>query len=222
VNPTCLPFGVSQGEASMLPQFEGRVLLSGGKAESPWPLYAPNVWQVYLVGHWDQKDLSGVGFVAPMGIRDAMDTLAAELGFKLKLGPVLLAGNGWIGKNTGNIYGNLLQMQPVSMGDVGGMGGWGQLGFSFSKLFSIWAFGGFDRPNRADATLAKLTRVQNLQVSGMLAYTEGPLIIALEYLYLSTDNQTYAPVMPPAPEPSIAVVRTDTGSQIAVTMSYSF
>ncbi|HKU40512.1 MAG TPA: hypothetical protein VJR89_20270 [Polyangiales bacterium] len=215
-NPGCMPYGVSFGEASMLPQFEARVLLSGGKAESPWLLYAPNVWQVYAVGHWDRKDVSGVGNVAPPGILDVLDTLVAEVGFKLKLGPVLVAGNGWIGKNSGNVYGNLLQMQQVNYGDVSGMGGWGQLGFSISRLFSVWAFGGIDKPNFDDLVAARLTRVQNIQLSGMFAYTEGPLVIGLEYLYIQTKSNDYTSM------PGFVTTTGASGSQIATTLAYSF
>ncbi|HKU42548.1 MAG TPA: hypothetical protein VJR89_30530, partial [Polyangiales bacterium] len=123
----CLPYGVSLGEASMLPQVQARLVLSGGRAESPWPYYAPNVWQVYVVGHWDLKDLSGVGNESFMA-RDTMTTLVLEGGFKLKLGPVLIAGNAWTGTNGGNVYANLLQMQLPDKPDVSGFGVWGQLG----------------------------------------------------------------------------------------------
>ncbi len=226
----CLPYGVSLGEASALPQFEGRVMLSGGKAESPWPLYAPNVWQVYVVGHWDRKDLSGIGGVAmaPMvGVappRDSMDTLVVEGGFKLKLGPVLVAGNGWAGKNSGNVYGNLLQMQAASAPDVSGFGGWGQIGFSFTRELSLWAFGGIDKPDREQAQAAGLSRVQNLQVAGMLAYVEGPLVLGLEYLYISTDSLMATAVPPGSPPGTVLqpTVVTADGNQIALTAMYMF
>jgi hypothetical protein len=219
--PNCLPSGVSLGEASMLPQVEGRVMLSGGKAESPWPLYAPNVWQVYLVGHWDQKDLSGVGFTATAPARDGMTTAVGEFGFKLRLGPVLVAANGYAGQNSGNVYGNILQLQLPNMPDVSGFGGWGQLGLSFTSNLSLWGFFGVDKPDRAQAERAVLARVRNMQIAGMFAYVEGPLIIALEYLYISTDSLTFMMAVPPAPAPP-AIQSTATGSQIALTLSYSF
>lgn len=227
--PTCLPAGVSLGEASMLPQVEARVLLSGGKAPSPWPLYAPNVWQVYLVGHWDMKDLSGLnaaaapmmtaaGFVTP---RDTMTTFAAEGGFKLHLGPVVIAANGYTGQNTGNVYGNILQLQLPNMPDVTGFGGWGQIGVELGTNFSLWAFGGLDKVDRQQAQTAGFTRIQNLQLSGMLAYVEGPLVIGVEYLYISTDNlQTQMPVAPMTPP--LVTVATATGSQMSLTLTYNF
>lgn len=220
--PTCLPAGVSLGEASMLPQVEARVLLSGGKAPSPWPLYAPNVWQIYAVGHWDQKDLSGVGSVAAAPYRDGMTTGVGEFGFKLHVGPVLLAANGYAGQNSGNVYGNILQMQLPSLPDVSGFGGWGQIGFDFGSGLSLWAFGGMDKVDRAQAESARFSRAQNVQLAGMFAYVEGPIILALEYLYVSTVGLAYATApVPPATVPAVTETTT-TGNQIAFTVAYNF
>ena len=36
-----------------------------------------------------------------------MVTYAVQGGFKVQLGPVLVAANGWFGRNTGNVFGNL-------------------------------------------------------------------------------------------------------------------
>jgi hypothetical protein len=220
--PNCLPQGVSLGEASMLPQVEARVLLSGGKAPSPWPLYAPNVWQIYAVGHWDQKDLSGVGAAAQPGFRDGMTTGVGEFGFKLHVGPLLIAANGYVGQNSGNVYGNILQLQLPNLPDVMGYGGWGQIGVELGAGFSLWAFGGMDKVDEAKAQLARFTRTQNLQVSGMLAYVEGPIVIGLEYLYLSTDGLSYATmIVPPATAPAVTPTSA-TGSQMALTLAYNF
>jgi len=225
--PNCLPSGVSLGEASMLPQVEARVMLSGGKAPSPWPLYAPNVWQIYAVGHWDQKDLSGIGATAPVpapgavAARDTMTTAVGEFGFKLHVGPVLVAANGYAGQNSGNVYGNILQLQLPNMPDVSGLGGWGQLGVELTSHLSLWAFGGIDKVDQEQARLAGLTRVQNVQISGMFSYVEGPLIIALEYLYISTDNLVTTPAVAPAVAPTVSKVNAD-GSQIALTLAYMF
>jgi hypothetical protein len=218
--PNCLPAGVSLGEASMLPQVEARVLLSGGKAPSPWPLYAPNVWQVYAVGHWDQKDLSGVGATAVAPARDSMTTAVGEFGFKVHVGPVVVAANGYAGQNSGNVYGNILQLQLPNMPDVSGFGGWGQLGVELASNLSVWAFGGMDKVDQAQAQAAGLTRVQNVQLSGMLSYVEGPLVLALEYLYISTDNLVTTPAVPPA-VPLVTKVN-GVGNQISLTLAYNF
>jgi hypothetical protein len=222
--PNCLPAGVSLGEASMLPQFEARVMLSGGKAASPWPYYAPNIWQAFVVGHYDVKDLSGVGSDAPPGVEDAMSTYAVEAGFKVNFAPVLIAGNFWLGKNTGNIYGNLIQMQLPGAADVSGLGGWAQIGFSFTPELSLWAFGGIDKPNEDEAQAVGFTRLQNVQLAGMLAYVQGPIVLGLEYLNIATES-VVAPAMPMSPTNptgSLAVVDTLRMNQIAATLMYNF
>ncbi len=212
----CLPYGVSLGEAG-LPQFQGRLMLMGGREESPFPHYAPTVWQAHIVGHWDQKDLSGIGNVAVAPLRDAMDTWVVEAGGKLKLGPVLIAANGWYGQNAGNVYGNLFQMAAPDKQDVKGFGVWSQLGVSFTKQLSLWFFFGIDQPDREDALAAAFTRIRNIQLSGMFAYVEGPLIVSLEWFRVATTSVS-APT-PPAVEP---VETTTTGNQPSVTVAYSF
>ena len=188
----CLPAGVSLGEASSLPQFEGRLILQSGKAPSPWPYYAPNVWMVYLVGHWDQKDLSGVGGTAAAPARDNMQTVVGALGVKASLGPFVVAANGWYGKNAGGVYGHVIQMQVPSAPDVTGFGAWGQLGFSATKELSFWAFGGIDKPNEDQAKAAFFTRLQNVQVAGQVVYKDGPYALSLELLHVWTKNYVAA------------------------------
>jgi len=208
----CLPSGVSLGEAGT-PQVEARVLLSGPLTESMWPHYAPTVWQLHLIGHWDRKDLSGVNGVAPAGLRDSMTTYAIEAGGKYKLGPVQLAVNGWYGQNTGNVYGNNSQIQRPDKPDVQGFGVWSQLGVSFGHGFSAWGFAGIDRPNRDQALLAEFTRLQNLQLAVMLAYVNGPLIATLEWLNITT-------VRPMAPMSAQTV--SYSGNQPSFTIAYNF
>jgi hypothetical protein len=216
----CLPAGVSLGEAG-LPQVEARLLFSGGKAESPFPYYAPTVWQLHVVGHWDQKDLSGVN-AASTTLRDSMTTYAIEVGGKLKLGPVLLAANGWYGQNTGGVYGLMFQMQTPDKPDVRGFGVWGQVALSLSREFSIWAFAGIDKPNRAEALAAGFVRLQNIQLSGMFAYTNGPLVITLEWFNVQTTSMM--PGLPAtATTPATAPQEiTAAGNQPSVTLAYLF
>jgi hypothetical protein len=217
----CLPNGVSLGEAG-LPQFEARVLLSSGKVPSPWPHYYPNLWQVYLVGHWDQKDLSGVGYEAVAPSRDSMQTMAAEVGGKVRLGPVLVAANGWYGKNAGSLYGHMFQMQSPDKPDVTGFGAWGQAGLSFTKKISLWVFGGIDKPNRDEVIKAGFYFLQNIKLDAMLAYVDGPFVVTLEMYHVITDTRT--PDIPAtATTPAIPASESTThGNQPSVTVIYMF
>lgn len=218
----CLPSGVSLGEAG-LPQVETRLLLSGGLTPSPFPHYAPTVWQFHIVGHWDRKDLSGSGSDSvPPGFRDTMTTYAIEAGGKVKVGPLLVAGNGWYGQNAGSVFGHLFQMQTPDKPDVRGFGIWGQAGFSLSSFFSVWAFAGIDRPNREQAIAAGFIGVQNVQLAGMLAYTDGPLVLTVEWFNCATTSVIPAR-MATATTPATAALEVVTrGNQPSFTLAYSF
>jgi hypothetical protein len=218
----CVPSGVSLGEASTLPQVEARVVVSGPPAPSPFPMYAPNAWQVHLVGHWDQKDLSGVGAGPAAGMTDTLTTFVAEAGFKVTFGPVLLAGNGWYGQNAGGLFGHIVQMQAPGLPDVTGFGAWGQLGFSFTKNLSLWGFGGIDKPNETEARNASFVFLQNMQIAAMLSYVDGPLVLALEYLRATTDTAIPG-VMATATMPGTGPGTLSTSAnQIAATLAYFF
>lgn len=224
----CLPYGISAGEASMMPQVEVRLMAFGGMAETPLPFYLPTKWTVYGVFHYDHKDLSGVGntFTPAPPQRDGMDTIVAQAGLKLQFGPVLFAANAWWGQNAGNVFGHVFQMQDLVRPDISGFGGWGQLGFGITKTLSLWAFGGIDKPDEAKIKAAfggasgQLSRLQNVQIAAQLVYTEGPIQIGLEYLLVMTKNY-YAPVALPTVTFQEAIA-TYSVSQPTITMNYNF
>jgi hypothetical protein len=203
----CLPAGISMGEASGLPQVEARVLLASGKSDSPWPYYPANDWQVYLVGHWDEKVISGVGPPLPAPIHDNLQTYVGELGFKVQIAPVIVAGNGWYGLNSGGLFGNELQMQLPTVAaaghDVSGFGAWGQIGISLTRELSLWGFYGIDQPNADEAKAAGFTRLRNMHMAGMLAYKDGPYAIAVEFLHVLTDSLVSSTMTAPARTVSI-------------------
>lgn len=227
----CLPYGISAGEASMLPQIEARIMAFGGMAAMPLPFYLPTKWQAFVTVHYDKKDLSGVGRQTSAtqiaaGYRDSMDTFVVQGGFKLQLGPVLLAVNGWWGKNAGNVFGHIFQMQDIWRRDISGFGGWGQLGFALSKNFSVWAFGGIDKPNadeiiKAFGVVGTVGRLQNIQLVGQLLYTDGPIQIGLEFIMVMTQN--YYAAIPANAMVTLPEARpTYTVMQPVATMNYNF
>lgn len=212
----CLPYNVSLGEAG-LPQVEGRIMLLGPLAPSPWPHYAPTAWQLYVVGHYDQKDLSGIGFNTSMpALRDSMTTYIIEGGGKIKLGPVQIAANGWYGQNAGGVFGHIFQMQGPDKPDVTGFGVWGQAGLSLSQNFSLWFFTGIDQPNKVQAMAAKFNSLQNMQLCGMIAYVDGPLMMSLEYFYIATTTLQTNPMTMVQTEQTLSL------SQPSFTVAYSF
>lgn len=233
----CLPYGVSVGEASMLPQVEGRIMAFGGMAENPLPFYLPVKWLAYITAHWDRKDLSGVGTDAlppTTGVlyRNSMDTFVTQAGFKTQLGPLLIAANGWYGKNAGNVFGHIFQMQNLNGPDVTGFGGWGQLGLGVTKNLSLWGFGGIDQPDEtqvrnAGATLqvAGVTMLRNVQIMGQIAYTDGPVQVGLEVMYVMSTALVALPGNPMTMTPpnyKNGTAETRTAIQPGITLNYNF
>ena len=217
----CLPAGVSLAEASMLPSVQARLMLMGPPAESPWLFYAPNQWQIYVVGHWDRKDLSGVGSQAFAPFRDEMDTSIVEGGFKVKLGPLMLASNGWYGVNAGGVFGHILQVQTPDKPDVSGFGVWSQAAFSFSRNFSLWAFAGIDQPNEQEALAAGFDRLQNIQLGAMFAITDGTFATTFEMFFAETITGEYQGGVDGV-SPPVLVKTASSGIQPSITVSYTF
>ncbi|MET0386719.1 MAG: hypothetical protein ABW321_12210 [Polyangiales bacterium] len=232
----CQPLGVSHAEASMLPQVQARIMAFGGMATEPLPFYLPMKWLAYVAGSWDRKDMTGVGSAtlppaAPGSpvLRDTMETWAVQGGLKTQLGPLLLAANGWYGLNSGSLFGNMFQMQDLSGPDVHGFGAWGQIGLGLFKHVSVWGFAGIDRPNEAEAIRAapyfrvsNTTRLQNVQIVGQIAYTEGPIMLAVEWMYVATKNYIPA-VMPTGTMPGrSAGWVTLAAHQPSITLNYNF
>jgi hypothetical protein len=222
----CVPNGVSLAEASALPQVQARLMLSGPPKPSPFPLYAPNAWQVHLVGVWDQKDVSGLGQELPAGstYKDTLTTSIVSAGFKATLGPVLVAGHGWYGKNAGSMFGHIFATQHPAMGDINGFGAWGQLGFNLTPQLALWGFGGIDKPNEADIrrTMGNYY-IQNVQLCGMLSFVAGPLAFSLEYMRVMSDFAWAArPDNPATPDNDAMAERVTSAAVNQIALSGAF
>ena len=169
------------GNASW-PQFEARFNVGGKMGDS-------STWSTYIVGHIDEKDLSGAGASGchatpnPCGTGVTDDKLtgsAIEIGAKFQLGPVLIQGNGYTGHSIGQQFGMITQF-----GKIQGQGGWAQIGFDFTKNWGLFAFGAIDDPKNSDVLRAVGTagRMRNYQFAGMLRWRSGPVAFGLEYIY---------------------------------------
>jgi hypothetical protein len=215
----CLPFGISVAEASALPQAQARVMLVSGAPSRPLPYYLPFSWVAFIAGHWDMKDLSGYGRVAPDATtRDNLHTGVVQAGVKTQQGPLLLALNAWYGRNAGALFGHVGQMQalPLASNDVHGFGAWSQLGIGLTEKMSLWAFAGIDKSNEAEAVAAGFTVLQNMQLAGQLAYAEGPLLFAAELLFVATRSRVAALGTTPAGAVTLSAL------QPSFTANYTF
>lgn len=185
-------FGTA-GNASW-PQFELRFNV-GGKA-------GPGTWGAYVVGHIDEKDLSGAGASKP---NDKLTGSAVELGAKFQTGPLLVQGNVYTGKAIGQQFAAITQF-----GDIKSTGGWGQIGFDINKSWSVFGFAAIDDPKDADALAAigPAARLRNIMYVGMLRWKAGSYFLGLEYLHSELTSGT-------------AKVKTK-GNQLALSALYTF
>ena len=152
------------------PQFELRANFGGKAGEK-------GTWNFYVVGHMDEKDLSGYGVSAP---HDKLSGSAIEIGAKFQLGPVLIQGNGYTGHSIGQEFGMITQF-----GRIQGQGGWAQLGFDLTQNWGIFGYWGIDNPKNSDVIKAvgPAGRMENTMYAGMLRWKCGPLAFGFEYIH---------------------------------------
>ena len=176
------------------PQFEARVNLDGKSGK--------NSWGVYVVGHWDRKDLSGANAEAP---RDKLDGKIGEFGAKLQLGGFLMQGNVYTSKAAGQQFTAITQF-----GDIKSTGGWIQAGYDFTPNWGLFGFYALDDPKDSDALRAagNAARLKNQIGSGMLRWKTGPYALGLEYLHAELESGT-------------AKIKTK-GNQVALSVLYNF
>jgi len=157
------------GNASW-PQFEARFNASGKFGEG-------STWSAYLVGHIDEKDLSGAGVSEP---NDKVTGSAVEIGAKFQLGDFLVQGNAYSGHAIGQQFASINQF-----GRIQSDGGWAQVGYEFTKHWGLYAFAGVDDPKDTDVVTAfgDAARLKNVMFAGMLRWRAGPFSAGVEYLH---------------------------------------
>ncbi len=137
-------------------------------------------WSAYIVGHYDQKDLAGVNVDAP---DSSLTGLAGEFGAKLHSGNFLLQGNIYFGKNIGQQFAAITQIQKYAK-DLKSVGGWVQVGYNFTKKWSAYVFYGNENINKNEAVaLFASPRTGHNLYNFMLKYQMGPFAIGTEWLY---------------------------------------
>ena len=180
------------------PQFEVRLNLeskfSGG-----------TVFKAYVVGHYDSKNLNGIN--APT--TSSLTGTAGEFGASVNTNGFLLQGNVYTGKNIGQQFGQITQIQAVNS-DLSSTGGWAQIGYAFPSGWGIYGFYGTESVDKAQALAAigNGARLKNNLFDFMLRYETGPFGMGLEYLQ---STLTYGPAE-----------STTTGKQIALSAIYHF
>ena len=142
-------------------------------------------WTVYVVGHYDQKNLAPVNTTYDSKLTGT----AVELGAKFHTGGFLVQGNFYTGKNIGQQFGAITQVQDTSL-DLHSMGGWVQIGYVFNKKLGVYGFLGGENVNHDDAVaLFSSPRTKHLLYNFMVDYKLGAVTLGVEWLH---SNLTYA------------------------------
>jgi outer membrane protein OmpA-like peptidoglycan-associated protein len=168
-------------------------------------------WGVYVVGHWDQKDLSGAN--ASTG-NDKLDGKIGEFGARLQLGGFLIQGSVYTSQAAGQQFTALTQF-----GDIKSTGGWAQVGYDFTPNWGVFGFYGLDDPKDSDAirAIGNGARLKNEIWNGMLRWKTGPYAIGFEYFNAKLKSRAAA--IPPA---TGSVLLNTKGNQIALSVLYNF
>lgn len=167
---------------------------TAGNASSPQYELRGNVggklgkgtWSAYVVGHYDNKDLSGANASAK---NDKLTGSAYELGTKIQQGPVMFQGSFYSGHSIAQNFGALAQFQNGVAAGLPGRdrifseGGWAQVGYDFTPNWSLFGFWGMDDPKDNDIkALAAAARDKNTMYAGMVRWRTGPYALGFEYL----------------------------------------
>lgn len=160
---------LTAGNVSFQPQVEARLNFKNKN------------WMLYLVGHWDDKDLKGPGEIEPNpAIDDSITGTAFELGGKITPGNWLIHGNVYWGQGIGQQFGAITQF-----GDIASVGGWLQIGYNFDPNWSLYGFYGFEDPDNNDVLtwIGSGGRMENEMYNLHLRYAIGQYWFGLEYLH---------------------------------------
>jgi len=158
---------LSAGNVGFQPQVEARLNFT---AEN---------WKLYIVGHWDQKDLKGVNEIVPdPAIDDSITGSAFEIGGKITPGNWLIHGNLYWGQGIGQQFSAITQF-----GDIESFGGWLQVGYSFTDHWGLYGFYGYEDPDNDDvlAWIGEGGRMENTLYNLHLRYIFGPYWFGLEW-----------------------------------------
>ncbi len=183
------------GNADFRPQLEARLNLTGKN------------WVAYAVAHYASIDLSGVEGTTATPIKSSLQSNAFALGGTYKPGPWTLKGFAYTGKALGQNFGALSQF-----GDISETGGYAQVGYSFTKNWSLNAIYAMDKPDKEDVLAWGGTLLRNRQTALNLIYANGPYKFGLEAMHDSLDRTA----------DKGATTDTISGNQVSVSAQYTF
>ncbi len=162
---------IGTGEASGLPQLEGKLNFAKKSANLSW--------SAYVLGHIDWKDTSGTGVAG-----SNLTGTAFEAGGSIAPGHLTVHGNFYFGKAVGQLFAHINQSAPAQ-GDIRGWGAWAQAGYDFTPHWSLLGFYGLDQPDlqrfTQDHPTATLARQGSHVSDALLRFRAGRYALGLEY-----------------------------------------
>jgi hypothetical protein len=164
--------GPSAGESGT-PQLEMRLDVSGKAGDA-------GTWGLYLVGHYDTKDLDRAGVTTADSA--SLTSWAAQGGARVVTRRLTLHGNAYYGRAMGHHFAHIIQFR-----DVKGWGAWAQAGLNVGEHWSVWGFAGTDDPEDVDENGVALERTRSIQLVPMLRLQLGQLFFGAEWLHSRTD-----------------------------------
>lgn len=183
--------------------------LTGGNIAVPQTELRFNIasggWSAYVVGHLDQKDLAPIESNKTMILKGS----AFEVGAKYNDEGFLIQGNFYTGKNIGQQFGAITQVQNT-VADLHSSGEWVQLGYVWDKKWGVYGFYGMDKVNKREAlALFSNPRTQHVLTDLALKYNlDKQAAVSLEWLH---SHLTYGPQD-----------KTAQGNQISFNILYKF
>ena len=188
---------LTAGNPDFRPQLEARIRAEGSN------------WLAYAAAHYADIDLKGVDGAAATPVKSGVKSTGVEIGGSWKPGAWNLKGLVYTGKGLGPIFGAMSQF-----GDIQETGGFFQVGYNFTKNWSVNAFFASAKPDSGDvlawAGNGASGLLRNRQTALNLHYASGPYQLGLEFLHDTLKSI------------SGDTTKETSGNQIAVSAMYTF
>lgn len=189
---------MTAGNAGFRPQVEARLRVQDKN------------WLAYLVAHYSEINLKGVGNSMPAPIKETIKSTGYEVGGQWKPGPWTFKGLVYTGNGLGQIFGGLSQF-----GDIKETGGFVQAGYNFTSNWSANAFYAISKPNKDDVVdwlgNGSSGLLKNRQAALSLQYAAGAYELGIEWMYDKLDST-----------PDGTSRRTTKGNQVSLSGLYHF
>jgi hypothetical protein len=169
---------LTAGNAGFRPQVEAKI-----------SLVQKDDWMIFAAGHYSQIDLAGVGGTEPTPIKRTFSSDAYELGGSWTPGSWVLKAVVYTGRGIGEIFGDLAQF-----GDIKDTGGYGQVGYKFTRNWSANLIYATSKPNENDVVTwlanGSTGLLKSRQSTANVQYAVGPFAYSLEFIHDVLDTTT--------------------------------